>query len=46
VHVDHTPEQKALRREIREYYARLITPAVRAQLSPMEAGSFQRRIVP
>ncbi len=45
MHVDHTPEQKALRREIREYYARLITPEVRAQLNPMEASPFQRRIV-
>ncbi|MDH3214380.1 MAG: acyl-CoA dehydrogenase family protein [Myxococcales bacterium] len=45
MHVDYTPEQKALRREVREYYARLITPELRAQLRPMESGPVQRRII-
>jgi alkylation response protein AidB-like acyl-CoA dehydrogenase len=43
--IDHTPEQEALRRELREYYARLITPEVRAELKGMEGGPTHRRIV-
>jgi alkylation response protein AidB-like acyl-CoA dehydrogenase len=43
--INHTPEQKALRRELREYYARLITPEVRAELKGMEGGPTHRRIV-
>ncbi len=30
--LDDTPEQKALREELREYFARLLTPEVRAQV--------------
>jgi alkylation response protein AidB-like acyl-CoA dehydrogenase len=45
LHVDHTPEQKALRHELRAYYARLIPPELREQLEPMEASPLQRRIV-
>ena len=32
MHVDFTPAQKALRREIREYYRKLFTPDLRRRL--------------
>jgi alkylation response protein AidB-like acyl-CoA dehydrogenase len=32
MHLDFTPEQQALRREIRDYYRRLFTPDLRARL--------------
>lgn len=37
--LDYTPEQQALRRELREYFARLLTPEVRAELGPPGEGS-------
>ena len=32
MHIDFTPEHKALRKEIREYYRQLFTPELRARL--------------
>lgn len=32
MHIDFTPEQRALRKEIRDYYGRLFTPELRAAL--------------
>lgn len=44
--LDYTPEQKELRREIRRYFARLLTPEVRAQLGePGEGSPLFREIV-
>ena len=30
--LEYTPEQQALRKELREYFAQLLTPEVRAEL--------------
>jgi alkylation response protein AidB-like acyl-CoA dehydrogenase len=47
MHIDYTPEQKALRRELRDYYAKLITPEVRAKLAAAgrEGSPASREIV-
>jgi len=37
--LDYTPEQRALRKDLREYFARLLTPAVRAELGEPGEGS-------
>jgi alkylation response protein AidB-like acyl-CoA dehydrogenase len=37
--LDYTPEQQALRKELREYFAQLLTPDVRAQLGEPGEGS-------
>jgi alkylation response protein AidB-like acyl-CoA dehydrogenase len=37
--LEYTPEQKALRKELREYFARLLTPDVRAELGEPGEGS-------
>jgi alkylation response protein AidB-like acyl-CoA dehydrogenase len=42
----YTPEQEALSQELREYFTRLLTPAVRAELGePGEGGKAFRRVV-
>ena len=45
MHVDYTPEQKALRAEIRAYFSELITPEVRSDLKGMEGGTRYREII-
>jgi alkylation response protein AidB-like acyl-CoA dehydrogenase len=45
MHVDYTSDQKALRSELRDYFAKLIPPEVRAQLRSDEGGALQRRII-
>jgi alkylation response protein AidB-like acyl-CoA dehydrogenase len=45
MHVDHTPSQKALRAELRAYFAELIPPEVRAQIRSLEGGPLQRRLI-
>jgi alkylation response protein AidB-like acyl-CoA dehydrogenase len=45
VHVDYTPQQKALRAEIRAYFSKLMTPEVRSGLKGMEGGPRYREIV-
>ncbi len=45
MYIDYTEDQKALRAELREYFARLITPEVRAGLKGLEGGPTHRRIV-
>ena len=45
MYIDHTPEQKILRGEVREYFSGLITPEVRDQLTGMHGGPTFRRIV-
>ena len=37
--LEYTPEQRALRKELREYFARLLTPEVRAELGEPGEGS-------
>ena len=34
MYLEETPEQQALRRELREYFTRVLTPEVRAELGP------------
>ncbi len=46
MHVDYTPEQRALRREFRAYLARILTPEVReAQRRQREGGEIFRAVV-
>ncbi len=47
MYIDHTPEQKALRQELRDYYANLITPEVRVKLAAAgrEGSPASREIV-
>jgi hypothetical protein len=45
MHVDHTPEQKALRSRLRDYFAERISPDVRARLRSEEGGALQRRLI-
>ena len=37
--LEYTPEQQALRKELREYFAQLLTPDVRAALGEPGEGS-------
>src|SRR2546430_14018020 len=37
--LEYTPEQQALRKELREYFAQLLTPEVRAELGEPGEGS-------
>src|SRR5699024_8166081 len=39
MHIAYSPEQEALRAELRDYFARLITPARRAALS-VQSGEY------
>ncbi len=44
--VDYTPEQQALRKELREYFAALLTPEVRDELgAPGEGGELFHRLL-
>jgi alkylation response protein AidB-like acyl-CoA dehydrogenase len=45
MYVDHTEEQKALRRELRAYFADLMTPEVRGGLLGIEGGPAYRGVV-
>ena len=45
MHVDHTPTQKALRAELRAYFAKLIPPEVRAQIRSLDSSPLQRRLI-
>src|SRR5437764_1561134 len=38
MHLDYTPEQQALREELRAYFARLVTPEYQAELAGTEGG--------
>ena len=46
MYLDYTPEQKTLRKELRAYFERLMTPAVRAELGATGEGtpSFRRLV--
>ena len=45
MHVDFTPQQKALRAELRSYFDALITPEVKAGLTSLEGGPKFREVV-
>jgi alkylation response protein AidB-like acyl-CoA dehydrogenase len=45
MYVDYSDEQKALRQELRDYYAKLMTPEVRAGLKSMEVSDLHRQVV-
>ena len=48
MHLDYTPEQQALRDEVRRYFGELLTPEVRARLAegePGEGGAAYRDVV-
>ena len=45
VYIDFTPEQQALRKEIRGYFEELLTPEVRAGLVGLEGGPTFRKTV-
>ena len=46
MHLDYTPEQQALRQELRAYFAELLTDEVKAELgAPGEGGPTYREIV-
>jgi 3-oxocholest-4-en-26-oyl-CoA dehydrogenase alpha subunit len=38
MHIDYTPEQKALEEELRRYFARLLTPELEEELAGSEGG--------
>ncbi len=45
MHVDYTPQQKALRAEIRAYFSKLVTPELRSGLEGMEGGPHYREVI-
>ncbi len=45
MYIDYTPEQKALRDELRAYFAKLMTPERRAELEGMEGGPTYREVI-
>jgi hypothetical protein len=45
MHIDLTPEQKALRLTLREYFDRLMTPERRIELRGMEGGKTYREMI-
>jgi alkylation response protein AidB-like acyl-CoA dehydrogenase len=45
MHIDYTEEQRALRAELREYFARLITPEVRAKMGGTENGPTHKEVI-
>ena len=45
MYVDFTDSQKVLRDELRDYFAKLITPELRPQLRGMESGDLYKQVV-
>jgi alkylation response protein AidB-like acyl-CoA dehydrogenase len=45
MHVDYTPEQKALRAELRAYFAKLITPELRSKLHGLETSPLHKQVI-
>jgi 3-oxocholest-4-en-26-oyl-CoA dehydrogenase alpha subunit len=45
MHVDYTPEQKALRAELRAYFAKLVTPELRKQLHGLETSPLHKKLI-
>ena len=45
MHVDYNPEQKALRAELRAYFAKLVTPELRSQLHGLETSPLHKQLI-
>jgi len=45
MHIDYTEEQKALRAELRDYFAKLVTPEVRSRLVGLETGPLHKELI-
>src|SRR5512134_1849521 len=45
MHVDYTPEQKALRAELRAYFAKLVTPELRSKLHGLETSPLHKQVI-
>ncbi len=45
MHIDYDPEQKALRAELRDYFAKLITPELRPKLRGLETGALHKQVI-
>jgi alkylation response protein AidB-like acyl-CoA dehydrogenase len=45
MHLEYTPEQEALRAELRSYFDRLMTPELRAKCKGMEGGSAYKSVI-
>jgi alkylation response protein AidB-like acyl-CoA dehydrogenase len=45
MHVDYTPEQKALRSELRAYFAKLVTPDLRSKLHGLETSPLHKQVI-
>jgi alkylation response protein AidB-like acyl-CoA dehydrogenase len=45
MHIDTTPEQKALRAEVRDYFAKLITPEMRPRLRGLETSDLHKQVI-
>jgi 3-oxocholest-4-en-26-oyl-CoA dehydrogenase alpha subunit len=45
MHVDYTPEQKALRAELRAYFAKLVPPDLRMRLHGLETSPLHKQLV-
>jgi alkylation response protein AidB-like acyl-CoA dehydrogenase len=45
MHIDTTPEQKALRAELRDYFAKLITPEMRPKLRGLETSDLHKQVI-
>jgi len=45
MHIDYTPEQRALQTQLRDYFARLVTPEYQREISTTEGGGPEYRRV-
>ena len=45
MHVDYNPEQKALRAELRAYFAKLVTPELRSKLHGLETSPLHKQLI-
>jgi alkylation response protein AidB-like acyl-CoA dehydrogenase len=45
MYIDYTDEQRALRAELREYFARLVPPEIRGQLKGLETGPLHKQLI-
>ncbi|HEX4457285.1 MAG TPA: acyl-CoA dehydrogenase family protein, partial [Polyangia bacterium] len=43
MYIDYTPEQKQLQQELRDYFARLMTPALQEEVAHSEGGGPEYR---
>ncbi|HVH17026.1 MAG TPA: acyl-CoA dehydrogenase family protein, partial [Myxococcota bacterium] len=45
MHIDLTDEQKALRAELRAYFAKLVPPEIRRQIKGLETGPLHKQLI-